>query len=507
MKVRLLHPEYDADLKSQLPWQIGALLHDDLELNRIYDAMGAGDKFLLETARTVLPQSITDPAAITYRQQVLADTLANRPLLQQIYDIAAGVDGIELRHKVFLGGLKSKDPGAILRRSVRIMDLLTDTLRKLRHLTERSAGRFRSTGLQQFAGMLAEQIPDTYLTHLDNYLAELQLPRGVLLSAELGAGNTAERHVLHQPPRRTLLGRLTDAPSPGHEFTIDANDVPGAEALTKLAGHALNTIANTVTQSAEHLQHFFSRLRVELAFYLGCANLHHTLAQRGIPTCFPVPTASEPHRFRCSELRDIGLSLTAGNVIHGTTVEADHKALTLITGANGGGKSTFLRSVGAAQLMMQAGMFVTADAFTANVRSGIFTHFTREEDATLTHGKLDEELTRMSTLVEHINPASLLLCNESFASTNELEGSQLARNIIDAMIDTGVKVFFVTHLYDLADSLHARHDPTHMFLRAERRTDGGRTFRLLPGEPEPTSYGHDTFQQIFGTAVDTAPQA
>ena len=46
--------------------------------------------------------------------------------------------------------------------------------------------------------------------------------------------------------------------------------------------------------------------------------------------------------------------------------------------------------------MMQAGMFVTADAFTANVRSGIFTHFTREEDATLTHGKLDEELTRMN---------------------------------------------------------------------------------------------------------------
>ena len=105
----------------------------------------------------------------------------------------------------------------------------------------------------------------------------------------------------------------------------------------------------------------------------------------------------------------------------------------------------------------------------------------------------------MSTIVDHINPASLLLCNESFASTNELEGSQLARHIIDAMIDSGVKVFLVTHIYDLAQSLHARYNPAHMFLRAERRPDGGRTFRLLPGGPEPTSHGQDSFRQIFGT--------
>ncbi len=504
MKVRLLHPDQDRVLTSHLPWQINGMITDDLELNRIYDAMGGGDKYLRETAKTILPQSITDPAVIIYRQRVLADTLANRPLVQQLYDIAAGVDGIELRHKVFLGGLKSKDPAAILRRSVRITELLADTLRRLRKLTERSANRFRSHGFQQFGAMLAEQIPDDYLADVSNYLTEFQLPRGVLLSVELGAGNTAEQHVLHQPPKRTLLGQLTQVSSESHEFTIDANDVPGADALAKLAGRALNTIANTVTQSAEHLQQFFSRLRLELAFYLGCANLHHTLTRRGIPTCFPVPTAAEPHRFRSTDLRDIGLCLTADNAVHGTGIDADDKALVVITGANGGGKSTFLRSVGTAQLLMQAGMFVTASAFTANVRSGIFTHFTREEDTTLTHGKLDEELTRMSTISDHINPTSLLLCNESFASTNELEGSQLARDIVDAMIDAGVKVVIVTHLYALAHSLHARHDPTHAFLRAERRADGGRTFRLLPGEPEPTSYGRDTFQQIFGTTVETA---
>jgi hypothetical protein len=499
MRVHLLHPQHDHDPTSRLPWQINALVADDLELNRIYSAMAGGDKFLLEIAQAVLPQTITSPDVITYRQQVLADTLANHSVVQQIYDLAAGVDGIELRHKVFLGGLKSKDPAAILRRSVRIVELLTETLLDLRNLTARVADRFNSPGLRQLSTMLAEEVPDKYIALLGDYFSEFQLPRGVLLSCQLGAGNNGEQHVLHQPPRRRWLGRLTDSPSDGYEFTIDGNDLAGEEALSKLAGRAINKIANTVTRSAEHLQQFFSRLRRELGFYLGCANLHTELAKRNVPTCFPVPTPSKPHRFQCSGLRDIGLCLATDNAVKDATIDADGKALIVITGANGGGKSTFLRSVGTAQLMMQAGMFVTAEAFTANVRTTVLTHFPREEDVSLSRGRLDEELARLNTLVDHTNATSMLLCNESFASTNEREGSQIASDIINAMTDSGVKVLVVTHLYELAYSLHARRDASHLFLRAERQADGTRTFQLKPGAPEPTSHAQDSFQHIFGT--------
>ena len=81
------------------------------------------------------------------------------------------------------------------------------------------------------------------------------------------------------------------------------------------------------------------------------------------------------------------------------------------------------------------------------------------------------------------------------------EGSQIARGVIDAFTEAGIKVVYVTHLYDLAHSLHNRHDRNHLFLRAERRDDGARTFRLMPAEPEPTSYGQDSFRRIFGTPV------
>ncbi|HTQ17129.1 MutS-related protein [Mycobacterium sp.] len=500
MKVLLLHPERDFDLKPRLPWQLSAFIDDDLELGRLYDAMAAGDAFLLETARKVVPLGVADPDVIVYRQQVLADCLANRAVVQQMYDLAAAVDGVELRRKVFLGGLTSGNPVGLLRRSVRILDLLTETLRQLSALAGEYADRFRSTAFRQLLTTLTEQLSDDYLAQVDEYLRELHLPRGVLLSAGLGLGNRAERHVLHQPPRRDWWARLTGNHSDGRGFVVDADDLIGAQALTKLAGYAINDAANTVTQVAEHIQNFFERLRTELGFYLGCVNLRDELTKHQVPTCFPVPTEIGTPRFECRDLRDVGLCLTTSKTVTGNDVEADGKTLIVITGANEGGKSTFLRSVGAAQAMMQAGMFVTAEAFSANVRDGVFTHFKRNEDDTLLHGKLDEELARMSGIVEYIGPTSLLLCNESFASTNEPEGSEIARGVAQAMVESGVRVFFVTHLYDLAHSLYARQDPADLFLRAERRSDGARTFRLTPGKPEPTAYGEDSFRRIFGVA-------
>jgi DNA mismatch repair ATPase MutS len=174
----------------------------------------------------------------------------------------------------------------------------------------------------------------------------------------------------------------------------------------------------------------------------------------------------------------------------------------MITGANQGGKSTLLRSLGLAQLMMQCGMFVGARSLRASVCAGVFTHYKREEDATMQRGKLDEELSRMSEIADQITPRSILLCNESFASTNEREGSEIARQVVRAMVDKRIRVFFVTHMYELAHNLHAEQLETALFLRAEREPDGRRTFKLREREPLPTSYGEDSYRRVFGSPVD-----
>jgi hypothetical protein len=65
-----------------------------------------------------------------------------------------------------------------------------------------------------------------------------------------------------------------------------------------------------------------------------------------------------------------------------------------------------------------------------------------------------------------------------------------------------VKVFYVTHLFDLAHGFYREQPETALFLRAERRPDGTRTFRVLRGEPLPTSYGPESYRRIFGAAPE-----
>ena len=109
----------------------------------------------------------------------------------------------------------------------------------------------------------------------------------------------------------------------------------------------------------------------------------------------------------------------------------------------------------------------------------------------MTGGRLDEERRRLRAIVERLDVDDVLLLNESFASTNEAEGSELARQVIGALSERGVRVVFVTHLYSFARAWAAEGRDGGLFLRAERLADGERTFRILPGPPLETSYADD----------------
>jgi DNA mismatch repair ATPase MutS len=214
--------------------------------------------------------------------------------------------------------------------------------------------------------------------------------------------------------------------------------------------------------------------------------------------CTPVPLGSDALALSFKGIYDVCLALRSKTRVVGNEANADGKSLVMITGANSGGKSTLLRSIGLAQLMMQSGMFVAAKAFRANVGEGLFTHFIREEDDSMMRGKLDEELARMSMIADRIAPHSVVLFNESFAATNEREGSEIGHQIVSALLEAGVKVLFVTHQFTLADAFHTHRFDTTLFLRAERAVDGRPSFKLIEAAPLPTSFGEDIYQRIGG---------
>lgn len=494
MRAHLLHPDADLDLARPLPWNAGTLTQD-LGLETLFEAMAQGDETVLEVARKVVLAGVAgEPATIRYRQRLLRDALAHPEALRALY--ACATRAAERAKKHYLGTLE-RYPSWVLRGLIELLEALLESLLEL---AEAHGGAFAAEGWQRFFAMVQAELSESYLARVREHLKQLKFRGGLLLSARLGRGNQGADYALCQPhkPEGGWLERLLGQGPATLGFSLHPRDESGARALSELRDRGTADAARALAQAADHVRDFFAHLRAELAFYLGALNLHEALERQGEPSCFPEPGEIAERRFEARGLYDVVLALNLAARVVGNDAAASGKRLIVVTGANQGGKSTFLRSVGLAQLMMQAGLFVPAEALGSSVSRGLVTHYKREEDSALESGKFDEELARMSEIVDHLEPGALALFNESFAATSEREGSLVARQIVDALIDEGIRVVFVTHLYEFAHGLYRDLGAEALFLRAERREGGERTFKLVPGEPLQTSFGEDLYRSIFG---------
>jgi DNA mismatch repair ATPase MutS len=492
--------EQGLELRQLLPWNEHTL-RQDLGLDILFNTMAQGDKFLLEVAMVGVLSSLTDLDTIRYRQHVYADCAENSQTVRDMYQIA--IDAIEAERKNYWSFF-SRYPSGVLHRAVEVLQMFVGALKRLRTLVDTNATKFESEGFYNLFRTLRSELSDEYFANIEGHLNKLKFRSGVLVSCHLGIGNKGMDYVLRQPHKdhRGWLAQLLTERTPGYSFHLHPRDEVGANALARLNDVGVNLVANALAQSTDHILSFFNMLRTELAFYIGSLNLHANLHQIGEPICFPDPSSPGERKLFFSNLYDPSLALSMGRKVVGNDFNVDNRDIVIITGANTGGKSTFLRSIGLAQLMMQAGMFVSATSFSSEVCRGVCTHFKREEDATMESGKWDDELSRMSEVVDHIEPHALLLFNESFASTNEREGSEIASHIVDALLDRKVKIFFVTHLYHFASMLFARKLDSIAFLRAERHPDGTRPFKLCEAEPLQTSYGPDLYEKVFGNVQE-----
>ncbi|HEX4254043.1 MAG TPA: hypothetical protein VH089_03085, partial [Streptosporangiaceae bacterium] len=463
-------------------------------------AMAAGDKFLHEIATKVVLASLDDPKAIRYRQQVLADCRSHPEVIRDMYAVAVGALDDIRQH--WLGGYGGsfRTASANLSGAVSHLETYVARLRQLRQIADGNVAEFRSSGIGSLFTALQRDLDDAYFQEISDHLKQLRFRSGVVISAQLGRDNSPARLTLRTPGEtgRAWAERLGLGPRTVYSFSISPRDEAGGQILSDLTSRGINQVANAAAQSADHIGSYFTMLRAELGFYVACLNLADDLAARGVPVTLPDPVPLSPFTFSCTDLRDACLALQSEDPVVGNDVQVDGKQLVIITGANSGGKSTFLRSVGVAQLMMQSGLFVTAGSYKANVTHGIFTHFIREEDTGMTSGRLDDELRRMSIIAGQIKPGDLMLFNESFASTNEREGAEVGYQIVRALLEAQIKILFVTHRYALAERFRREHGPVTLFLRAERRADGQRNYKLAVKDPLPTSYGEDLYYQLGG---------
>jgi len=279
MKAFLMHREQDFDLQRTLPSNEAAL-RQDLALDTLFAAMAAGDAIVLDVSKKAVLLSLTDLGNIGYRQSVLLDCLKHETVVRDMYQLV--VAAIETEKKSYRGWFSPRYPAGILHRAVDALQMFVGMLRRLRQIADRDGADFESEAFVRLFAMLKAELNDAYLASIEGHLKRLGFRGGVLISAQLGTGNKGINYVLRRGPDAKVgwLQRLFGPKPRGYTYYLHPRDETGARCLSELKDQGVNLVANALAQSTDHILSFCQMLRTELAFYVGCLNLHRRLAEK-----------------------------------------------------------------------------------------------------------------------------------------------------------------------------------------------------------------------------------
>jgi DNA mismatch repair ATPase MutS len=150
------------------------------------------------------------------------------------------------------------------------------------------------------------------------------------------------------------------------------------------------------------------------------------------------------------------------------------------------------------QVLAQIGMPVPGEAAEISPVDAIYTHYPVEERLELGTGRLGDEARRIRAIFEKVTGSSLLLLNESLATTSMGEGIYLARDIVGALRQIGLRAVFTTHMHELAVAAQEINADTPgesavFSLVASRPAETlqpgqGYSYRIKPGPPLGRSY-------------------
>ena len=299
------------------------------------------------------------------------------------------------------------------------------------------------------------------------------------------------------------------APEARAERRVQLPD-PGSRLRNRLSYEAYVTLSNILSGFVRELIEGFSRLSEELTFYELALDYINMAKEKELPLCYPEiiePESDQREPIEISRLYDLllaGRALAAKDVVpndicfptsdsvasradndsgasqadndsdasqadnDSNASRADNVSVTgsaddnsskaagvpgiLITGENNSGKTVYLRSVGMAQLLFQAGLPVPCESARMRILSAVHTCYAASEKEFVSGndaGRFEQEVRVLSQLAEKIQPNSLLLLNEVFQTTAYSEGAEGLYHILNYFTRHGVNFIAVTHLKEL----------------------------------------------------------
>ncbi len=283
-----------------------------------------------------------------------------------------------------------------------------------------------------------------------------------------------------------------------------------SEVITEMLKPVVRKLNDVLAKYVDVEGYSLISLIPELTFYLKWAELTEELLTAGIPMCKPEIIDENRREFYAEGLYNIklGLKKLDGEEIDIVTNTADfrrERRIYIMTGPNRGGKTTFTQAIGLIFLMAQHGLYVPASRCILSPADCIYTHFPADESQTVDLGRLGEESKRMGEIFSQATNRSLLLFNESLATTNFEEGLFIANDVVKAMHYLGARAIFNTHMHELAMHLDELNnsEPTDSNVASliTGIDNGKRSFKVSLAPPCGQSYAKDIARK-YGVTYD-----
>ncbi len=280
--------------------------------------------------------------------------------------------------------------------------------------------------------------------------------------------------------------------------------------MTEMLGLTVKRLKSKLSKYTNVSGYSLTKLIPEFLFYIRWADYIGKMQELNIQFCKPVIIPREQREMHAKGLYNFKLAMQKVEgkkidiIANDIDFDAEHR-IYIMTGPNRGGKTTMTQAVGLVFLLAQFGIYVPCESVELSPVDNIYTHFPADENKTVDLGRLGEESQRMSEIFSQATNESLLLFNESLATTSFEEGLYIAKDVVKALRFLGPRTIFNTHMHELAMNL----DEVNTKIEGDSKVaslitgihEGKRSYKIFLAPPEGVSYAQDIAKK-YGVTFD-----
>ena len=175
-----------------------------------------------------------------------------------------------------------------------------------------------------------------------------------------------------------------------------------------------------------------------------------------------------------------------------TYLDLSDNRMSIITGPNMSGKSTYMRQVALITLMAQIGSFVPADYAKISIVDQIFTRVGASDDLTAGQSTFMVEMSEVAEIVKNATKNSLVILDEVGRGTSTFDGISIAQSVAEYIANPkhiGCKTLFATHYHELINLENEVDGIKNYSVAVKRHGDGIRFLRKIVRGGVDDSYG------------------